>query len=293
MSSKTRKLLVIGIILIAFLFLISHYGVSKYAPYSQDSNEQNAFYCTRIFFFFRDHFFGLWEVIDHSHDVLIASGTIGLLIVTTALAFYTYELWGSTKDLVEKTEETARTELRAYVKASPCPPGIQIGSSTQISGMEGLTCNLEIRNYGQTPATVTDVITKAVILTKTDKLPQIPEYGEAGNSGLFGTFLVKDESFFKLYGEFAPIGTNIGNVKTGEIILYFYGYVDYIDAFRQRHRGGFGRVFYPAIDDRSLYKTEEDFTKRCNLIFLSQGGYNYDRPRKKGEGNDWDEYPPS
>ncbi len=54
------------------------------------------------------------------------------------------------------------------------------------------------------------------------------------------------------------------------------GYVDYLDKFGGRHRGGYARKFAPELDGTDN-----------NLIFVDQTGYNYDRSRKKGEGNDW------
>ena len=59
------------------------------------------------------------------------------------------------------------------------------------------------------------------------------------------------------------------------------GYVDYIDKFGVRHRGGYAREFDHV---RHVLSKPE---KRNNLVFLNKRGYNYDRPRKRGEGNDW------
>jgi hypothetical protein len=72
--------------------------------------------------------------------------------------------------------------------------------------------------------------------------------------------------------------------------LYVIGFVDYIDQFGERHRGGYGRRYYPAIDEMK-YKTEADRAKRNNLHVIVQEGYNYDRLRHRGEGKDWSEGP--
>ena len=60
-----------------------------------------------------------------------------------------------------------------------------------------------------------------------------------------------------------------------------------------QHRGGFGRVYRPDQDVRSNFASEEDFAKRLNLFFFDTDGYNYDRPRKEGEGKDWGDKTPS
>jgi len=63
-----------------------------------------------------------------------------------------------------------------------------------------------------------------------------------------------------------------------------------VDKFGKRHRAGYARLYQPSLDERRIYGTEEDFNRRSNLIFVPlQAGYNYDRPRTEGEGNDWDE----
>src|SRR5258706_12925802 len=48
-------------------------------------------------------------------EEIIAIGTIGLFLVTAALALYTARLWKATGQLVRGAEDTAERELRAYV----------------------------------------------------------------------------------------------------------------------------------------------------------------------------------
>jgi hypothetical protein len=52
--------------------------------------------------------------------------------------------------------------------------------------------------------------------------------------------------------------------------------VDYIDAFGERHRGGYARIYDPQPGVPN------------NLGFVAQDGYNYDRLRDEGEGRDWE-----
>ena len=55
--------------------------------------------------------------------------------------------------------------------------------------------------------------------------------------------------------------------------LWLYGFVDYTDEFGQSHRGGYARVYIPEKDDPSI-----PVEKRNNLSFVSEPGWNYDRP---------------
>jgi hypothetical protein len=77
-------------------------------------------------------------------------------------------------------------------------------------------------------------------------------------------------------------------VRANSADLYMIGFVDYKDQFGERHRAGYARQYYPAIDEKE-YRTEEERAKRNNLRVIGQERYNYDRPRGRGEGKDWSE----
>ena len=62
-------------------------------------------------------------------------------------------------------------------------------------------------------------------------------------------------------------------IQTGTKTLYFVGYVDYVDAFKVRHRGGYARVY-----DRH--------ERTNNLIFVTSSAYNFDVRRPEGVGTD-------
>lgn len=78
-------------------------------------------------------------------------------------------------------------------------------------------------------------------------------------------------------------------------VLQVVGFVDYMDRFGQHHRSGYGRVYYPQADDRhsSEYRIDTDgindseYQDRNNLHVVTQPGYNYDRPTRPGECDDW------
>lgn len=100
-------------------------------------------------------------------------------------------------------------------------------------------------------------------------------------------FLVADDHFTSHTDlPFSPMV--MAPVMSGERQLIIIGYVDYIDAFRQRHRGGYARSYSPDVD-LADYPSPEARAKRNNLVFVAQAGYNYDRLRVPGEGGDWDE----
>ena len=228
-----------------------------------------------------------------SNERIIAGATVALAVITAGLAWFTGLLWGSTKELVKDSGDTARTGLRAYVKASPVPPGIEFGELIANPNLVGITCKIEIKNYGQTPANVTGVIVKTIVLPKGQELPDVPDYS-APDPDFSGHFLAKDEPFYKTHGEYGSIAKNLSEIQSGELSLFIYGYIDYIDAFDRRHRTGFARVYAHEFDDITHYKSDADFAARSNILLVKkQREYVYDRLRKKGEGDDWDEKSPA
>jgi hypothetical protein len=62
--------------------------------------------------------------------------------------------------------------------------------------------------------------------------------------------------------------------QTRSKTLYVIGYADYIDQFNNRHRAGYARRYNPV-------------SPQDNLHIAMDIGYNYDRLRNQGEGNDW------
>lgn len=71
--------------------------------------------------------------------------------------------------------------------------------------------------------------------------------------------------------------------------LWLYGYVDYRDRFGTRHRGGYMRR-YERFDRTAAPDALGHLPERYNnLVFDPTPGFNYDRERERGEGNDWNE----
>ena len=212
------------------------------------------------------------------NDTIMAGATVALAVITSFLAIFTWKLWRATGKLVESGENTARTELRAYVKMFHLAPGLEV---ERPSGL--FTMTVKIKNFGRTPAKVTDILLRPRILANGELLPEIPDYSRAREQKSLHAFLVTEEDFIYNNPEAFSMGEqNVPDVDNGTKKLYVFGYVDYIDAFEQRHRAGYAMVYKPPGPSRV-----EFFGGRDNLVLVTQEGYNYDRLRKEGEGNDW------
>jgi hypothetical protein len=171
---------------------------------------------------------------------------------------------------MQRTNDSAAVVERAYVKISHTDAALRF--------QRDLTAIMQvrIRNHGRTPTTVTEVLIEYVILPSDQFLPNPPVYGGARTRRAGGTFLVTEDEFF-----WTPIFPSItaqelAPVMQREAQLWVFGYVDYIDKFGHRHRGGYGRVYRPDIGEGGN-----------NLVFDGPDTHNYDREREIGEGNDW------
>ena len=195
-------------------------------------------------------------------------------VATICIAWFTRTLQRATKSAAE---HVLRIE-RAYVKMSHPPPGISFDGGTG-----RLFINMGIKNFGNTPANVTNFVLAPIV---GDELPERPNYPKP-QSPTAKSFLVKDDEVFLRQELTISVGEE-QDVRSGSKKLWIIGYVDYIDGFGVRHRGGYARLYWPEADNRSGYATEDEFRRRNNLIFVPQSGWNYDRLRRKSEGDDWE-----
>jgi hypothetical protein len=137
-------------------------------------------------------------------------------------------------------------------------PGVQPDQSG------GYFVRVEIHNAGRTPATVIEMFVKPAFVSIASTLPVTPDYSRQRTEPPRRGFLVADMSAY--FNEQFDISTEQANqIVAGSLTLYVIGYVDYIDAFGQHHRGGYARRF-------------ECQSVANNLVFVTEAGYNYDEP---------------
>jgi hypothetical protein len=204
----------------------------------------------------------------------------GTAIATGVIAWFTIAL----TRVGRSADKNFRVTERAYVKISPYPPGIVWIEQT---AMANAVISIRVKNFGRTPAHVTDVHVEEIILQSDDKLPPVPRYQLLDGRDVTSAFLVTEDEFM----HHAIIGippTELQSIRAGTKEYYISGYVDYRDRFGGRHRGSFARFYDPNIDDKEQYPSEADWKRRINLTIVEQPLYNNDRPRIRGEGNDWD-----
>ncbi len=158
---------------------------------------------------------------------------------------------------------------RAYVPMSHASPGIRINSER---GFFEITVKVE--NCGRTPASVTNVELDVSLRAYEDLLPQ--EFQCRPTEHHPNGFLVPGGYFF--YQRTFPLrGNDLSDTTSGMRKLWVFGYVDYIDTFKTRHRASYVRTYNPHVDDGT----------QNNLFYPVERPYNYDRPRQTGEGQDW------
>lgn len=216
-----------------------------------------------------------------------------LLVIFTGVS--AYAAWQTWK--VYRALHVANIVVqRAYVDLSHASPGLELDPSPLVK--------IGIKNHGNTPATVTAY--NITLVNAIGPLPAVPDYDERLTERVGAVVNPKET----IYDDARPhrLGGAL-DMGTQNMKVWVIGYVDYIDKFKARHRAGYARVYDPSIDDKDskAYKYPgaigaavardlggenvnwRRYKKRNNLPFVTQAGYNYDRPRLPHEGNDLDE----
>ncbi len=214
--------------------------------------------------------------------------TGSLVAVTFGLAVYTGKLYRATVTLGQEAKASGETQNantskalkiseehanyiaaseRGYVKLSEIEPGVQ-----PVDGKNFCVIQFEVKNFGKTPAHVTDVRIESKALEFGERLPDPFPFGPHSEAFPNG---------FLMPGESLTVITSVSraSVDDGSKQLWFFGRVDYIDAFGKRWRGGYARKYV----DRKDGNLRRDFERRTD----------FDRPRNPNEGDDWDKNAPA
>lgn len=179
-----------------------------------------------------------------------------------------------------------KTIERAYLTMNRHWPGLVIDELVhEFNGPPSQHARVivRIRNRGNTPA----LATFTLLQYHFGPLPTIPPYDET-NGQAMNASVGKKGKFVHLAHWTIPTEM-ILRMKLGGEKLFVFGYADYIDRFNERHRVGWAMEYDRLIDIPGMYRDGKLPKKRSNLRFITTPGYNYDRKRQKGEGNDWDE----
>lgn len=207
-----------------------------------------------------------------------ALSTVVMAAVTIALGVFT---WQSIK-LSGKAQDSTLAIARGYTALSHKPPGLFCldlldGSAepSRVAPHLGLVVKMQVKNHGQTPATV---LTEHVTLHIGEMLPpSLPILKIA--PGDIGYSLFAPGEYMLMAGEsshsqhiLSHRGLNeeeFRSIQTGQLKMWVLGYVEYVDVFGVRRRAGYARYYSPLSPER-------------NLAFETERGFNYDREIKQG-----------
>jgi hypothetical protein len=149
---------------------------------------------------------------------------IALAFFTGLLTLFNYKLWRSTDRMWKATKETADAALRsattsmaterAYIRITSCPPGIIF--MEQSASYTSLFCKLGIKNYGETPAYINDIVIQAKISEVGQLLPDIPDFAGAKRYKCSKAFLVRGDSIFYQFSDETYSNKAIADIKDGK-----------------------------------------------------------------------------
>lgn len=220
-----------------------------------------------------------WQAILAAIMVGIGSLQLGLFVWQLRLIRDSLTDTKKSADAAFLTAESVIVSERAYIRIGHMPSGATLDRPLADHLYEQdkpyiFEAKIRVGNLGKTPGTVSSVWLGHTMIDTPGSFPVRPLYKEGdfrpAGAILYGT---DNLSGYSLRIEIDP--ASAASIFKGTKQLCLLGYVDYIDHFRKRYRGGYASLFNP--------KTSEG-----NLLIIPQAGYNYDRPRKEDEGDDWD-----
>jgi len=89
----------------------------------------------------------------------------------------------------------------------------------------------------------------------------VPNYTVQYQSPKPKAFLITDDEFF-LTRVYKITPDEMSKVNALASDLFLIGYVDYTDQFDQHHRGGYARKYWPMLDTKGRYETDEEFDQQ-------------------------------
>jgi hypothetical protein len=142
--------------------------------------------------------------------------------------------------LAAKTSaDAAMLAERAYVSISHQLPGVEISSYAQtkagqehFGGMHDAEVGYRIKNSGNTPARITDIVLTHHVAESARPAPPAPIGPGSGES----IYLEKGDGAADAL-RFQLSDDEVKALKRDDLRLWILGYVDYIDAFDTRRRG--------------------------------------------------------
>ncbi len=171
---------------------------------------------------------------DHEHyehhekptlDRWLTYSTIVLAVVTAALAWFTFRLWGATGKLVVGADKTAERQLRAYLWVVPDVEG----KFSSISDLCTRGVKLVVKNGGQTPAYGVKHFASIGLFESESDLDDM-DFSEPGSKFVLNPGA---ESYLRI-GRSAPLSADdLARINASKAFVYIWGEVRYKDAFKR------------------------------------------------------------
>jgi hypothetical protein len=165
---------------------------------------------------------------------------------------------------LNQSERSMATE-RAYVRINYKGIGIKHDPKDNF-----FTVDFEIKNWGRSPANMTDARFRASEIECGAALPF--EFPDEERESFPNAFLAPGGSAHEISKTF-PVGNKADNLIQNDKQVWVFGYVDYIDSFEKRWRSRFVRKY--------VHRTGE------NLTYNREAHDEFEHERAPGVGIDW------
>jgi len=211
------------------------------------------------------------KTVEKVSAVINAASAVAMAIFSGFLWWTTNKQWKATLEANEIAKKTIQTTERTYIQISHTAPGLNLGQGVTLYPRHGAAAhiNFVIKNIGRTPAIISNLVINPYLHDSRLPLPPEPPYD---NTSVPVQDFMYGGDVHNLRFDFDIPGEDMIQIADKTKTLYILSYVDYVDQFGINHRTGYARhyVYHDSVQ---------------NLKLVMKSDYNYDRPRKQGEGS--------
>jgi hypothetical protein len=167
---------------------------------------------------------------------------VGIVIGVIVAVIYGLQL-GQMRKATEISDTTSRSLERARISVGmflepPKPPN------------NPSIIRFEFNNVGRSHGTVTKHVTKKMIGTEAD-LPERPDYSGATEKKLLMGLALQGDKARDEFSYPEGVGWDLRMLETQGRFLIVWGYIEYVDTFKEHHTTRFAGVFFPS---KSMFK---------------------------------------
>jgi hypothetical protein len=188
-------------------------------------------------------------------NFVVAFFTVVIAVATIVYVVLTHRLWKETKrsaDAAMKSADAATRSVEAVMDADRAlllilwENFIHVNPETRHDGVLSHCFNWHFQNTGKSPAFIQKVSSRFIRIKNLNDLPSEPVYLNPRELSYESEPLLPGKDFGPVYSPLEsdlPFDQMEVEHRSKKCLLYAYGFVQYLDAYRRTHETRFGLVY--------------------------------------------------